>query len=202
MKLRSIFLIGTILFITTILSGCISKIDSAKLNEKAVEYMKQGDVDAAIARLESILDLDNSYAATYYNLGIAYHQKEEYQKSIDNLNEAIKRDKSLVDAYYALGVAHRDYALTLEDVLISRKSGQNKVTNPSLLGSQHDNFKDLSDQQIKEMIVDNLELSLKNYDKYLKKAKNIEDEGSIEAEIQKIKIDLETYKSAQENQKK
>ena len=77
-------LIAIVLFCCFLFSGCgvsVSKMDVAKLNQKAAVYMEQGDYDSAIARLIAINDLEDNHPEVYYNLGIAYIKKEDSQKN-------------------------------------------------------------------------------------------------------------------------
>ena len=44
----------------------------------------------------------------YYNRGIAYYEKREYDKAIAEFSEVIKRNPNHVDAYYNRGNAYWD----------------------------------------------------------------------------------------------
>ena len=106
-------LIAIVLFSCFLFSGCgvsISKMDVAKLNQKAAVYMEQGDYDSAIARLIAINDLEDNHPEVYYNLGIAYIKKEDYEKAAESLNKAISLKPDMVDAYYSLGITYELFA--------------------------------------------------------------------------------------------
>lgn len=101
--------------IAIFLSSCTSNIDIKTLNSRANDLMNQGDIDGAIARLESINDLNPNFHQNHYNLGIAYHKKHQYDKAISCLNHSINLKNNFADAYYSLGVVYEekaDYMMT------------------------------------------------------------------------------------------
>ena len=65
-----------ILFLGVISSACINNYAVYELNELAHEHLRNGDVDGAIARLVSSVDLDPNHYETRYTLAMAYMQKD------------------------------------------------------------------------------------------------------------------------------
>lgn len=110
--MKKYFLILTIFIMALTTSACsfnkstLSKPDIYKLNQKAAEYMAAGDYDSAIARLESINDLDPTHPEVQYNLGVAYIKKEDYEEAVKALSDAVKLKSDFAEAYYSLGVAY------------------------------------------------------------------------------------------------
>lgn len=106
-------------FLVTIalLSGCASNGDvvhqrsMAELNQKAMALMSSGNVDGAIARLESAHDLDPDEPNTIHNLAVAYQARGDYDKAIQMFTLLLKKpgvdqaetNKSLGITYEARG---------------------------------------------------------------------------------------------------
>lgn len=99
------------LFIIAVFTVACSHLDVQILNQRAAELMQQGDIEGAIARLESIKDLNPNFPQTRYNLAIAYLEKEEFDKSIEEFKKAIELKKDFADAHYSIAVIFENKAL-------------------------------------------------------------------------------------------
>ena len=77
--MKRVFLILTILFASVLSTACINNLAIQELNNKAKEYMNEGDVEKAICRYKSSLDLDAGILETNYNLGVAYITAKNYE---------------------------------------------------------------------------------------------------------------------------
>lgn len=150
------------------LCACTTRMDIQTLNNRAMQLMNSGDTDGAIARLESINDLDPNYAQTHYNLGIAYYNKKQYQKALGQLQDATRINPKLADAYFTLGVIYEDMA--------SKEVEENKGNDPVKIY----NFYVLSQQ---------------NYDKYLKTNENASDKEEITQKINDLETEIQKYQS-------
>ena len=62
--MKKIFLLITILFVSVISTACINNLAVQELNNKAKEYMANGETEKAICRLRSSIDLDDSIFET------------------------------------------------------------------------------------------------------------------------------------------
>lgn len=173
--MRKIHLLIACICCSILLSGCLSNLDIQKLNNKAAQLMKDGDVDGAIVRLIAINDLDPTFPQTYYNLGIAYLQKEDYPKSIENLNKAIELKNNFPQAYYTLGVIYEDLATTTEESLKQKGVAQQKK------------------EEGQKLISDNLNNSIQNYSKYLEISPTAEDKNEIQSKLEYLKQELTKY---------
>ena len=91
MKKLTLFL--AILFVSVLCSACINNIAIQELNNKAQELMQKGDIQGAISRLESSVDLDGTIFETRYNLGVAYISAQEFKKAQTQLEEAIEQNR-------------------------------------------------------------------------------------------------------------
>ena len=52
--------------------------------------MAKGEYDKAIGRLEASLDLNSDLPETYYNLGVAYYQTNNYEEAEKFYNEILE----------------------------------------------------------------------------------------------------------------
>ena len=116
--MKKLILLMTILFVSVISTACINNLAVQELNNKAKEYMANGETEKAIARLRSSIDLDTSIFETHYNLGVALisaNKNEEAQHSLEN---AIKLNPEFADSYYSLALSFEYQA----DELINGKT--------------------------------------------------------------------------------
>lgn len=70
----------------------------------------RGDVPAAIAKYESLLQTAPRLAAAYNNLGALYLRQREFQKAASTLRKGLKLDPTMTSATALLGIA--EYELT------------------------------------------------------------------------------------------
>jgi tetratricopeptide (TPR) repeat protein len=76
-----------------------------QLYTEAKDAEDRGDVDTAIAKYESILQIAPSLAAAYNNLGALYLRQHEYAKAVDTLEKGLKIDLKLPSASALLGIS-------------------------------------------------------------------------------------------------
>jgi tetratricopeptide (TPR) repeat protein len=160
------------LFLVIIFLSSCSNLDVQLLNQKAMEYMKQGDVDSAIARLESINDLNPNFPETNYNLGIAYHKKQEYKKALASLDKATSLKPDFAQAYYTKGVIYEEIALNIIEL---QKTQDHKANKDKIA--------------ISESLVNSKE----NFEKYLKYSPKAQDASDVNAKIEQLKNDIQHY---------
>ena len=55
--------------------------DAARHNTQGIAYSKNGDHARAIAALSKAVKLDPHFAQAYYNRGLVYDSKADYEKS-------------------------------------------------------------------------------------------------------------------------
>ena len=108
--MKKALLIASVLLIAVISTACINNIAVQELNNKAAEFMKKGDYESAMNRLEASIDLDSTMYETYYNLGIAATSAKKYERAISAFQEGIKIKPDYSDFYYSLAVAQSSYA--------------------------------------------------------------------------------------------
>lgn len=181
-KIKILFLLA----LTPFLVSCtkiISNPDVQTLNQKAVEMMNSGDVKGAIARLESINDLNPNFPQNHYNLGVAYFKNEEYEKSIESLKLAIAIDKKLADAYYTVGMAYQELA----------NQEIEKLNNPEKRKSENNDNKVELPSDMVNKIKENLNNSKDYYTQYLSLTTNNEEKERLTLEIENIDKDIQKY---------
>ena len=193
-KIKILFLLA----LTPFLVSCtkvISNPDVQTLNQRAVELMNSGDVKGAIARLESINDLNTNFPQNHYNLGVAYYKNEEYEKSVESLKLAISLDKNIADAYYTIGLAYQDMA-EKEITKLDKPDNEKQVNNQessSSEASENPEEKKLTKSEILTLIVDNLKNSKDYYTQYTTLISNSDEKTKIEEEIKIIDDDIKKY---------
>lgn len=175
-KLKFSFIIC---FSIVLLTSCstLSNLDIQKLNYKANELMSAGNIDGAIARLESINDLNPGFPQTHYNLGVAYHKKGDYQKAVDELNKAISLKNNFSEAYYTLGVINEELALAEIDKSKTKQKSDNT-----------------------EIILSYFNFSKSNFNKYIELSPSAEDADSVKSKIESLDTDIEKYQKMLDGQ--
>lgn len=189
MKKLTLFL--AILFVSVLCSACINNIAIQELNNKAQEFMQKGDIQGAISRLESSVDLDGTIFETRYNLGVAYISAQEFKKAQTQLEEAIKIKPEFADSYYSLAVAKESDALKiLEDDEDEQADTQVEIVE--IQDDEMGGLKNISEQEAKYLI-ENLNSSIELYKKYLELKPQTGDREQIEAQIQYLEETVFKY---------
>ena len=189
MKKLTLFL--AILFVSVLCSACINNIAIQELNNKAQELMQKGDIQGAISRLESSVDLDGTIFETRYNLGVAYISAQEFKKAQTQLEEAIKIKPEFADSYYSLAVAKESDALKILE------EDENDQTNTELQTAETqddetDGLKNISEEEAK-YLVDTLNSSTELYKKYLELKPQSNDKEEVEAQINYLEETISKY---------
>ena len=189
MKKLTLFL--AILFVSVLCSACINNIAIQELNNKAQELMQKGDIQGAISRLESSVDLDGTIFETRYNLGVAYISAQEFKKAQTQLEEAIKIKPEFADSYYSLAVAKESDALKI----LEEDGNDQTNTEPQTAETQDDEtdgLKNISEEEAK-YLVDTLNSSTELYKKYLELKPQSNDKEEVEAQINYLEETISKY---------
>lgn len=189
MKKLTLFL--AILFVSVLCSACINNIAIQELNNKAQELMQKGDIQGAISRLESSVDLDGTIFETRYNLGVAYISAQEFKKAQTQLEEAIKIKPEFADSYYSLAVAKESDALKI----LEEDENDQTNTEPQTAETQNDEtdgLKNISEEEAK-YLVDTLNSSTELYKKYLELKPQSNDKEEVEAQINYLEETISKY---------
>ena len=170
--------------------GC-SNLDIHRLNNKAAELMQQGDIDGAIARLESIQALNPNFPQTNYNLGIAYKEKGQFDNAVKYLDKAITLKPGFYQAHISLAVVYEELADQLKQFELEKQEKDNPDLNKS--------FEEIEisvDQ--KEKLINFYTKAKENSEAYLKFAGSPEDKEMIEAKIKEYSSNIDKYSANKE----
>lgn len=191
--MKRIFLLLSILFISVLSTACVNNLAIQELNNKAQEYMNNGDVDAAICRLEASFDLDNNVFETRYNLGIAYLNAKKFDKAKDMLEKATELKPDFVDTYYSLAIAVDEMNYLEIDKIKNPENyieeGNNPVISEEKTIIEHEKKK-LTEEE-KEIIKQKVNQSIEAYNIYLSKNPNAQEKESIERRISSLNAELD-----------
>lgn len=179
--MKKFVLLITILFVSVISTACINNLAVQELNNKAKEYMANGEFEMAICRLRSSIDLDDSIFETHYNLGVALISGKEYKEAQKSLENAIKLKPDFADAYYSLAMAFEYQADAIVNAPQEDTDDEEDVKK-----------EELSDEQ-KVNIVELYNSAIENYNAYLSKAPNSEDKEKIEEQVAYINNEINKY---------
>ncbi|MEE3350145.1 MAG: tetratricopeptide repeat protein [Candidatus Gastranaerophilaceae bacterium] len=193
--MKKAFLLVCILTISVITTACINNFAVQELNTKAMKFMEQGDYPAAIERLKSSVDLDDSIFESHYNLAVAYTKTEDYANAMKSYQKAISLKPEFADSYYSLAVAEENLATDLKaGVLVLDDSGELKKVEYKDTDDEDDIqtpsnvvLSDAEKVYIKNLLKD----AVKNYNLYLSKTQNAEDTDEVKKHIASLeeKID-------------
>ena len=166
-----------ILIIAVFSTACINNFAVQELNNKAKNYLDQGNYNTAISRLQASLDLDNTIFETHYNLGIACTNAERYLEAIKAFNDAANLKPNIKDTYYSMAVAQENYARTLYSKkykIIQNPDGTEKMELTS-----------------KEEVLNMFKNALNSYSKFLNMQPTQDEMAMTNKQIDKIKTDME-----------
>lgn len=180
--MKKALLIVIALFSCLLCTACINNLAISELNQMGSEYLQKGDIDNAIARFKSSVDLDENIFESRYNLGVAYIQKENYKDAIDELEDAVKLRPDSKDAIYSLAVAQESDGLKFEkNPYDDAQDEENKETEIS-----------------KEDVIEGLKLlnsAILNYKKYVDLTDDSEEKSKVQNHISEIEKTIENYKT-------
>ena len=198
--MKKVVLLITILFVSVISTACINNLAVQELNNKAKEYMANGETEKAIARLRSSIDLDTSIFETHYNLGVALIEVKDYQEAITSLENAIKLKPEFADSYYSLAMANEGLA----DEIINGSGKNSEETDIESDSDTQQESEQVSSavQKTPELtetdkvkIVELLNAAIDNYNKYLIKKPDAEDKDKITEQINYLNKKIQQYNS-------
>lgn len=189
--MKKVVLLITILFVSVISTACINNLAVQELNNKAKEYMANGETEKAICRLRSSIDLDTSIFETHYNLGVALIENKEYAEAQTALQNAIKLKPEFADSYYSLAVAFENEA---SDIIngVNKEADDAVSDDEANKDTQADKKKDLTESD-KTKIVEYFNSAVDNYNKYLVKQPDAKDKEKILSQIDYLNAEIKKY---------
>ncbi len=185
--MKKLVLLITILFVSVLSTACINNFAVQELNNKAKQYMNNGDTETAICRLKASLDLDSNMYETHYNLAVAYIEARKFDDAIASLNNVLKLKPDFVDAYYSLGVANEEKAFEIVNGT-TESSNENKMEDSAVQIQP----KKLTDAD-KKLICDKISEAISNYNEYLSKKIDAQDKDKVNGRIEYLNSELKKY---------
>ena len=186
--MKKALLLASILFVSVMSTACINNFAVQELNSKAKIYMEEGDYNAAIERLKSSIDLDDTIFETHYNLAVAYTQAEDYANAIESYKEAIELDPDMPDSYYSLAVAEENLTVDLKNGDV-RLNDDGDIFTPEIEDTEEEVY--VPDEKVLEKINSLREDALKNYQTYLEKAPQSADAEEVKQKVEALNTILE-----------
>lgn len=161
-------------------SACVNTPAVYKLNKIAVNYLSEGQVDAAISRFEASIDLDPNVYESRYNLATVYIQKNECEKAYMHIVEALKIVDDEPAAYYTHAVA----TMCLYDKLVQLENSANdkKVNTLRDVEIQTD---------LNKKCINLLREATSSFDMYTKLAPTAEDTQTVISKVRKNNAEIE-----------
>ena len=188
-RMKKVLMIFMALFMSVMCTACLNNFNSfaiQELNNKAKEYLNKGDMEKAISRLESNVDLDGNIFETRYNLAVAYTQAKEYEKALAQLKVAKELNPENADVYYLTGVAAEGKA---NEIIEADEDDNDEKKKLSL--------------EDKTEIAKNFALAIESYDTYITKNPETKEKTAIEEKMMELMNEVikydPTYKSQTEN---
>lgn len=191
--MKKVVLLITILFVSVISTACINNLAVQELNNKAKEYMANGETEKAICRLRSSIDLDTSIFETHYNLGVALISVNENEEAQEALENAIRLKPDFADSYYSLAVALENEADEIIKGDVKENQEKTEITESSAQIAAPEK-KELSGEE-KNKIVELLNASVDNYNKYLTKKPDAQDKDKVTEQIDYLNKEILKYNS-------
>ncbi|MCR5261115.1 MAG: tetratricopeptide repeat protein [Candidatus Gastranaerophilales bacterium] len=180
-------LVVFIVFVSLVCTACVNRFAVQELNNNAKELLSQGKVDAAIARLESSIDLDESIFETHYNLAVAYIEAKKYDKALASLEKVKQLNPDFAEAYHSMGVCYEEKAYEI----INEEKEDKKLSNDDEETAETSKKELSTEDKIK--VTEYLTAAIDSYNAYLTKKENAEDKEKVEQKIDELNKKIKEY---------
>ncbi len=85
----------------------LSKEAADALISKAIDFQTRGDIEAAIAAYQKVLETGAERPAVHFNLGLLYQENLRFNDAIEQFERAVSHPDYKLGAHFALGECHR-----------------------------------------------------------------------------------------------
>ena len=186
--MKKTLLITLIMTVTLISTACVNKFAVQELNNNAQKMLASGDVEGAISRLESSIDLDESLYETHYNLAVAYLEAKKLDKAENALKKVFELNPDFPEAYHTMGVVYEEKAYEI----VNGQNEEGNVENAEDADYVKANQESLTDEQ-KMDVNKYITTAIEYYNKYLSKKVNAEDASKVNEKIDALNTELRKY---------
>ena len=194
--MKHIFFVIAILIVSVFTTACINNFAIQELNTNAKKYIKSGDIDSAICRLKSSLELDNQVWETHYNLAIAYLSNKNFDEAEKEFKETISLNPDLADVYYSLGITLEEQATLLQNPIKDDKAvEEDEIVNENV---EEDLDNKPLDEETKLAVIAKLNDAKANYSIFIQKATSQEDIDKVKEKIESIDRDIEKIETGEQ----
>lgn len=186
---KAIYLV-VILTLSVFTTACINNLAVQELNNKAAEYMKEGDYENAISRLKSSVDLDGNIFETQYNLAVAYTENGDYEEAMEAFEKASALNPNSKELSYSKAVMFENYA---RDLFTGNTKAQKEALEDDEEQSVDEEFKpsEIEIEDVKKYYA----AAVENYSKYLESNVPTDEASEIRDRIKDIEEKLEVLDS-------
>jgi len=185
-------LVAFIVFVSLVCTACVNRFAVQELNNNAKELLSQGKVDAAIARLESSIDLDETIFETHYNLAVAYIEAKKYDKALASLEKVKELKPDFAEAYHSMGVCNEEKAY---EIINGAENENKQLSNEEEPATEEQ--KQLSTED-KIKITEYLTNAIDSYNTYLTKKENADDKEKVEQKIEELNKKVKEYSESKD----
>jgi len=161
-------------------TACINNLAIQELNQNGKQYLEKGDYDAAIARFQSSVDLDENLFESRYNLGVAYINKKDYEKAIQELKIANTLNPNSADCVYSYAVALESEGLKIEE---TEEPAEN---TGEAFNAAEDAEEQTADPADIIKSVNLIKSAIELYEKYITMIDSTEEKGNVKAHIAEL----------------
>lgn len=184
--MQRIFLLLTVLFISVICTACINNFAIQELNNMAKVHMEKGEIEKAICRLQSSVELDGNIFSTRYNLGVALIENNQFKEGEAELLQAQKLDPEYWDILYSLAVAKEGMGYEI----INKESEENIKFSENEAPQTAE--KELSAEE-KTQIIKYFTEAIDNYNSYLSHKPDAPEKEEIANKVNTLNGEIKKY---------
>lgn len=189
--MKKLVAVLTILFASVLCTACINNFAIQELNNKAQESLRTGDVETAICRLQSSVDLDENLFETRYNLAVALTQAGKYKKAKEQIEVALNMKPTIPEVYYTKGVVLEGIGANIIDNVDEDK------TKEVLSEEEFDlEVYEMSGEEKLE-VIKNFEEAISAFEKYLELNPEANDAIQVQEKINSLKDSIKMYSEKQ-----
>ena len=190
--MKKALLIFTILALSVFTTACINNLAVQELNNKAAEFMKKGEYENAISRLQSSVDLDPSIFETQYNLAVAYTENEDYDLAIETYKTALALKPDSKEVYYSMAVMYENYAKDLfaGNTKVQKEEAKSDDDGDKVSFDSEGKYKP-TEEELNEVRKYYGE-AIASYEKYLELSTDNQETLDVKAHIEDLRANLDT----------